>query len=1063
MHNIRTKLPVFLIGLFSLVGNVGFVFSQDSNVPPEIINPDNSSIPYCNEPVPVAPNISLENLNIDEETEGIKISIANYKKDEDELIHEDISGLTYTWNIHSGYLEIKGIASEETYREAVSKVYYTNTASSPTLGNRDLSISLLDADYLPSTEHFYRFVASDGIHWDDARSEAEATTYYGLQGYLATIRSQDEQDFILTKTEGTGWIGASDAEKEGTWKWVTGPDAGTVFWQGNAGGSKVDGEYNHWGTDEPNNLNGEDYAHIMYSVYTGYWNDLPIQGSDVAGYIPQGYLIEFGGMENVELHLVATAKIAVQKIAFSDERNFEICAGESQQLNVAADPAYNYTWSPEKDINSVNISNPVVTPDVTTTYQSIGQLEGCIDTAYFQVEVNPLPVSNLPEDTVLCEGSSIVLDPGEDLSYEWDNGETDRTITVTEPGYHYVVLSNENCSVNSEIQVDYSEKPVYDTTKFSTLVCGSKTQKLEFDFSGKEVAVILRPLDPAKCNIQDSETLTPTIEVSEFGEYFFELEMLDASSCTFYDTLKIGFHNQPDAIFMLDEEECQGYNLKLHSDGIIVEEAIYSWFYNSEVYKEGTGLNTIEIPLGFGELERSVGLKINEQGCIDSYELPVKVTPNVDVVVDDQDGCTPHETLLEAVSSEPAAQYEWDFGDGSNSNSASIYHEFVNSSDTILKYDVTLTVVSTEGCENTGLMKDLITVFNKPTIDFSFSETDCNEAHSEINYVGSATNDASYYWDLSELQADEIIHNPGTTGESLEINRTSSPKLNLGLRVVSEYGCKSDSLTRTWKRVPLFKVVADTTEGCPPLHVNAQAIKLDSVDQISFDYFAGDGTLGTGNTFAHDYTSAASTFEVKFLGTSTLTTCVDTVSLDPVITTYGVPKAEFDAVPDEVLISDPVIDLQNRSLEATSYVWDFGDSYGTSDQSDPQYRYAEMGFYTVVLQAMNDLACIDSTSRQITVTFDKLYPPNAFSPNASLEEDREFRLYAEGVEEEGYRLLLFSRWGEQIFESDSPEIGWDGMMKNGKFAPSGVYTWVLQYTDFTGKKHSQQGRVTLLF
>jgi len=97
------------------------------------------------------------------------------------------------------------------------------------------------------------------------------------------------------------------------------------------------------------------------------------------------------------------------------------------------------------------------------------------------------------------------------------------------------------------------------------------------------------------------------------------------------------------------------------------------------------------------------------------------------------------------------------------------------------------------------------------------------------------------------------------------------------------------------------------------------------------------------------------------------------------------------------------------------------------------------------------------------VAYDEVFPPNAFSPNASKDEDREFRIYSESIVNEGYKLLIFNRWGEIIFESESQEIGWNGKMKNGRNAPAGIYTWGLQYFDFLGNKHNQQGTVTLLY
>jgi gliding motility-associated-like protein len=84
-------------------------------------------------------------------------------------------------------------------------------------------------------------------------------------------------------------------------------------------------------------------------------------------------------------------------------------------------------------------------------------------------------------------------------------------------------------------------------------------------------------------------------------------------------------------------------------------------------------------------------------------------------------------------------------------------------------------------------------------------------------------------------------------------------------------------------------------------------------------------------------------------------------------------------------------------------------------------------------------------------------------PNAADEEDRIFRIYSEGVVNEGYRLLILNRWGEVIFTSYSQEEGWDGKMKNGTNAPSGAYSWVLEFADFLGETHAQQGSVTLLY
>ncbi len=197
--------------------------------------------------------------------------------------------------------------------------------------------------YYAPNGHYYEFVNDSGITWNDAKTAAEAKTLYGLNGYLATVTSQAENDYITPKLGGDGWMGASDAATEGTWKWVTGPEAGTHFFNGMANAdtdgpedngydssynSSIDGQFNNFANGEPNNWGrDEDVAHFYstgdgWSRNAGEWNDYAADNSDIDGYIVEYGGTDFGTLTAANLTIIVNQKPTltnvVTDIAFTE-------------------------------------------------------------------------------------------------------------------------------------------------------------------------------------------------------------------------------------------------------------------------------------------------------------------------------------------------------------------------------------------------------------------------------------------------------------------------------------------------------------------------------------------------------------------------------------------------------------------------------------------------------------------------------------------------------------------------------------------------------------------------
>lgn len=109
-------------------------------------------------------------------------------------------------------------------------------------------------------------------------------------------------------------------------------------------------------------------------------------------------------------------------------------------------------------------------------------------------------------------------------------------------------------------------------------------------------------------------------------------------------------------------------------------------------------------------------------------------------------------------------------------------------------------------------------------------------------------------------------------------------------------------------------------------------------------------------------------------------------------------------------------------------------------------------------------ACVpDPDSNEIVqepwMATEGFHVPSAFSPNNDGQND--FLQVFVGADIFSFRLLIYNRWGEVMFESQNPTIVWDGSF-NGSALNAGVYTYTVEltYTDLT--QETRYGNITLI-
>lgn len=254
--------------------------------------------------VVLAPDLTLDGKVT--KISGARVTITdNFDPQTDILTIEDqktregkIYQLSWDYDQEKGILTIRGESPIVNYEKALRKVVFKTTRT-PSKETRKVVFTIGEQTlFFPGNGHYYEFVSARKVKWSHAKQQADKMKLYGLQGYLATITSAEENAFAAAKLQGVGWIGSSDLAEEGTWQWVTGPEAGTTFWTGGKSGKAADGQYANWNRGEPNNYGDEDYGHMIFTTSIGprgSWNDLKDAGGGGA-YTPLGFVVEYGGM-----------------------------------------------------------------------------------------------------------------------------------------------------------------------------------------------------------------------------------------------------------------------------------------------------------------------------------------------------------------------------------------------------------------------------------------------------------------------------------------------------------------------------------------------------------------------------------------------------------------------------------------------------------------------------------------------------------------------------------------------------------------------------------------------
>lgn len=766
--------------------------------------------------------------------------------------------------------------------------------------------------------------------------------------------------------------------------------------------------------------------------------------------------------------------------------NTDVCIGSSQTLSVTQIANTSYTWS------GLPSGATFTTPNGTTSSNSIGIDWGTAAPGTYTISVIPsLIVCGLPTpgpattiditvnatpqltvspDATICPGQSTTITASGATTYSWDNGLGSGSSFSVSPATtttYTVTGSTGNCTSTASVTVTVAPNPTVTITANPTTICSGSSATLT---ASGATTYTWQPATGLNATTGATVTANPTTT------YTYTVEGNDGT-CTGTATQTITVTPLPQLTVSPDITICQGQSTTISVSGAIT----YSWdnglgagssftvnpttttTYNvtgSNGNCSSTASVTVTVvpsitvtaaaspasvcPSGTSTLTASGATNYTWQPatglssttgstvtaaptatttytvtgttgtCTSTASVTVSMAPalNISVSAAPASVCAGGTTTLTASG---ATSYSWQPTPGLSSTTGAV----VNATLTVT---TTYTVTGTTGtCQGTGSVT--VTVNSAAAISAGNDITVCEGNTVTLSGSGGTT----YAWDNGVT--DGVAFAPNTSAIYTVVGTTAD-------------GCVgTDQVNVTVESAPTAAFQSDVQSGCLPLAIQF-ANASTGVTTYNWDF--GDGTTSTDQDPAHTYYYSGC--KNVTLQVASANGCSRTLSMPNYICIQASPVAAFSVNPGELSESNPQANFINASENAVSYVWNFGDNT-TSTEESPEHTFAVIeGGYEVTLYAYNADGCMDSTKSMILFNESPVYyVPNAFTPDGN-EMNQTFQpVFTAGFDPQRFHLEIYNRWGERIFESNDPKIGWDGTSWNGTMVPDGTYIWKIGF------------------
>lgn len=755
-----------------------------------------------------------------------------------------------------------------------------------------------------------------------------------------------------------------------------------------------------------------------------------------------------------------------------------ICKGQSVQIGIPPD-GNTYLWNADPTISNVNVSNPFVTPLVSTDY--IVKVAGvrCANYDTIKVSLKSLPPKAAMDRIVgMCDGDPAILgpqNPSSNYTYEWspaaglDNYlSPNPKATPSVSGTVYTLTIKDAtgtpvCSDTAKVTVKISSKPtnVVPKTFPEKGICPGEAAGLDVpSTAGYKVAWW-----PAE-TLNDSTLWTPTATPSITTRYKVKVTTGDGCSDTSSVEVlvdKISVEAGTDIIF------CPGDSGKFNASFQSVSALTFQkWSEDIDGISNATGVSDISDFKAFVKIaegtSRKYYLKVtNSNNCsvADSIIVTASIKPTADAGEDTGD-CIGNTFMLGGIGnpSLPSTYiFSWIPGNYTDARpsvtptTAGINTFILNVKDNATNCTATDTVE--------------LTIRPKPVKDEIVSNTPQACEGTDVTLSVNPYSSLVTWMDENNILLDQgsthIVNTDGTYYAIFEQN-----------------GCYDTSkYTIDFMAPPVISTIESPLKSCIADGIPLKVITSQGDGVLVYEWTVASSS-GEFSSPEKDSTFFISDNSSLASGVKTFTVKVSNecgnVTLDKDVTFVPSPEASFradgpsksldntsketmDAISGDVISFINTVDTLVQNI--STWKWDFKDG-NTSDLFNSNYTYSNPGKYNVELTVVNKDGCSSVASLAIEVLSSKyLFVPNIFNPYSRNPENSVCKVYGLNISSQSFTFKVFNKWGEVVFETSDFNMankkGWDGQN-----APMGVYTYMVVGKFNDGSEFEKSGTVTLV-